>query len=242
MKALILAGGRGKRLDETTEQNHKCLIELRGRSLIEFSLDAASSLEQIEEIIIVVGFRAEDIINRFGIEYKGKKIQYVIQREQKGLVHAIECAVPLLGESDFLLMLGDEIMVNPKQGDMLDFFSNGNLFGVCGIVHEPDKAKISRTYSIMQNEDARIFRLIEKPRNPLNNLKGTGNCVFKNEIISLIERTPINPNRNEKELPDLIQCAIDDGKVVKSFVVCDHYTNINSNKELMEIVNTFPLE
>jgi dTDP-glucose pyrophosphorylase len=44
--------------------------------------------------------------------------------------------------------------------------------------------------------------------------------------------TPIHHQRQEKELPDLIQCAIDDGKLVKSFFVCDKYANINSTDDI----------
>ena len=40
--------------------------------------------------------------------------------------------------------------------------------------------------------------------------------------------------RGEKELPDLIQCCIDDGKIVKAFKVCDDYCNINSKEDLLK--------
>jgi dTDP-glucose pyrophosphorylase len=68
---------------------------------------------------------------------------------------------------------------------------------------------------------------------------GTGNCVFKNEILSYIEHTPINQKRKEKELPDLIQCAIDDGHIIRSFEICDEYANVNSITELKEIKSYF---
>jgi dTDP-glucose pyrophosphorylase len=60
---------------------------------------------------------------------------------------------------------------------------------------------------------------------------GTGNILFRNAIFDYLELTPINPSRGEKELPDLIQCAIDDGEAVKLFQVCDHYINVNSPEE-----------
>jgi dTDP-glucose pyrophosphorylase len=63
---------------------------------------------------------------------------------------------------------------------------------------------------------------------------GTGSCVFKKDILSYLPRTPINPNRGERELPDLIQVAIDEGNRVKSFLVCDKYFNINSEEDLVE--------
>jgi len=89
MKAVILAAGRGKRLKEATEPVNKSMLKFNGRHLIEYSLETAR-LSRVDEIIIVVGYRAEDIVNRFGIKYENIKVRYVIQEEQRGLVNALE--------------------------------------------------------------------------------------------------------------------------------------------------------
>jgi UDP-N-acetylglucosamine diphosphorylase / glucose-1-phosphate thymidylyltransferase / UDP-N-acetylgalactosamine diphosphorylase / glucosamine-1-phosphate N-acetyltransferase / galactosamine-1-phosphate N-acetyltransferase len=57
---------------------------------------------------------------------------------------------------------------------------------------------------------------------------GTGNCVFANAILSYIDMTPVNQVRGEKELPDLIQCAVDDGQPVKMHRVGERYINVNA--------------
>ena len=67
---------------------------------------------------------------------------------------------------------------------------------------------------------------------------GTGDCIFRNQIFQYIEYTPIHYERKEKELPDFIQCAIDDGNPVKSFIICDRYANTNT-KEDIEIAESF---
>jgi len=238
MKALILAGGRGKRLDDVYEDKNKCMIEIKKKPLIEYSLDCAGQTN-ISEIVIVVGYKAEEIINTYGNSYNGKTIKYVIQPEQKGLVHAIECAKDTIGKEDFMLMLGDELMVKPKHSEMIKKYRQEDLFALCGIVNVEDKNLIKKTYAVIQGEDNRIFRLIEKPFNPTNNIMGTGNCIFKNEIFSYIPQTPINQKRGEKELPDLIQCAIDEGHIIKSFIICDQYFNINSKEEIKEAKSYF---
>jgi dTDP-glucose pyrophosphorylase len=207
------------------------MTRIQGRPVIENSLDNAIQ-SGADAIIIVVGYKAEEIINAYGTSYKDKQIQYVIQWEQKGLVHAIDCAKEALEGDDFILLLGDEIMINPRHRELVSNFYNDDVFVLCGILAVDDKDLIKRTYTIIQNEDNQIFRLIEKPKHPLNNLMGTGDCVFKNEIIRYIDVTPIHHERQEKELPDLIQCAIDDGKKVKSFMICDKYTNINSSQDI----------
>jgi dTDP-glucose pyrophosphorylase len=234
MKALILAGGRGKRLGEITNSMNKCMLELGGKPVLEYNIERAFEIDEIEEIVIVVGHRAEDIINRYGIDYKGKRIRYVIQWEQRGLVHAIECGKEAIGNDNFFLLLGDEVLINSRHKEMLKKFKDEDLFGICGVMIQKDKSKISRTYTVLVDDNGRIFRLIEKPKKALNNWQGTGHCIFKNEILSYIERTPIHPERGEKELPDLIQCAVDDGQLVKIFDICDEYRNINSQEDLEE--------
>jgi dTDP-glucose pyrophosphorylase len=231
MKALILAGGRGKRLDELSVRNNKCMTIINRRPAIEYNLDNAVSAG-VDEIVIVVGYRAEDIINYLGNAYKNKRLTYVIQWEQRGLVHAIECSKEALEGEDFMLLLGDEIMVNPRHHEMIQEFNRGEAFALCGIIWVDNKDLIRRTYTLIQDENNRIHRLIEKPRSPLNNYQGTGDCVFKNTLLNYIDITPIHHERNEKELPDLIQCAIDEGRVVKSFNICDKYTNINTKEDI----------
>jgi dTDP-glucose pyrophosphorylase len=238
MKALILAGGRGKRLSEHSEQQNKCMISINGKPTIEYSLQCAVNAK-ISEIIIVVGYKAEEIVNLYGNNYKGKTNKYVIQHDQKGLVHAIECAKAAIGDDDFMLMLGDELMLGPRHREMMDVFEKEKLFGICGVVKVEDVSLINKTYSIIESNDNQIYRLIEKPSKPMNNSMGTGNCIFRNEILSYIGQTPINQKRGEKELPDLIQCAIDNGNIVKSFVICNKYFNINSNEELREANSYF---
>jgi len=234
LKALILAAGRGKRMSPITEFTNKCLLELKGKPVIEYNLDRAADIDDVTEIVIVVGHRAEDIINRYGTNYRGKKIRYVLQKEQGGLVHAIECSKDAIGKDDFFILLGDEVLTNSKHKEMFKKFKDDNLFGICGVTFQEEKNKIGKTYTVIVDDNNRVYRLIEKPKKALNNFQGTGHCIFRNEILSFIERTPIHPERGERELPDLIQCAIDDGELVKIFNVCDLYTNINSEEDLEE--------
>lgn len=232
MKALILAAGRGSRLGEHKDEGNKCMLRMFGKPLVRYSLENAARAG-VEEIVIVVGFRAEAIINDIGIDFEGIKVQYVIQDEPRGLVHAIECAKSTIGRSDFMLFLADEILWNPHHAAMLKKYEEEKLFVVCGVVREPRKEEIRKTYALIEDDrDRRIYRLIEKPRNPPNEVRGTGNCIFRAEIFDYVDLTPINQSRGEKELPDLIQCAIDDGHMAKSFDIGDGYVNINTPEDI----------
>lgn len=233
MKALVLAGGRGRRLEARSAERNKCMLEFAGRPLIEYSLDHCASIAP-DEIVIVVGYLAEQIINHYGNAYRGIRIRYAIQREQKGLVHAIETAAPFLGQSDFMLFLADEILLEPNHAAMLERYRRGDVFGLCGVTFPADPRAVTNTYAVLEDQEGRILRLIEKPRRPLNDCQGTGNILFHHGILDYLARTPINQGRNERELPDLIQCAIDDGHIVRSFVVGGRYININTPAQVVE--------
>ena len=228
MKALILAGGKGSRLKDRTEAVAKPLLKVGDKRLVDFSLQNAFNFGA-EEIIVVVSAFTESVINHYGSAYRGIPITYKIQSEPRGVVHAIECSAGALGNADFMLMLGDEILLNVNHRAMVETFTKENLFAILGVVNVEDPAQISKTYSIRQDSGTgRVWRLIEKPRRPHDNVMGTGNCMFKSEILSYIDVCPINQARGEKELPDLIQCAIDDGHPIKTYPVGAHSINVNT--------------
>lgn len=232
LKALILAGGRGKRLTNLTEKENKCMLEFEGMPLIEYSLENALRIG-VSEIIIVVGHLAERIINTYGNSYKDTRIRYCIQKEQLGLVDAIVTAKEAMNGSDFILLLGDEFFRNGNHAPLLETFSRDEVFAVCGVIKVNNMKHISKTYSILfDKESKRIFRLIEKPRNPINNMMGTGNIIFRNQVFDYVNETPINQKRGEKELPDLVQCAIDDGKQVVYDILAHEYVNVNTPEDI----------
>jgi len=232
IKALILAGGRGSRFNSLTGKTNKCMFKFRGNYLIENSLRNALLLK-VKEIIIVIGYLPEQIIDKFGNNYDGIKIKYVTQSEPKGVVNAIECAQSAIGHSDFILMLGDEFFINPDHLNMYKIFKKNKLFCLCGVIEVDDLSKISKTYSIRINEkNKKILKLSEKPNTPYNNLMGTGNIIFNNAIFDYIDKTPINSLRGEKELPDLVQSAINEGKASYYFKLSSTYINVNTPQDI----------
>lgn len=80
--AIILAAGRGSRMKSLTEDRPKCLVELAGRPLLAWQLDA---LADIDKIMVVVGYRAQDICGDF---------ETVENRDWQAtnMVHSLLCA------------------------------------------------------------------------------------------------------------------------------------------------------
>ncbi len=106
MQAVILAGGEGKRMQPLTFDRPKPLIEVAGKPILEHIIDALP--EEIDEVIIVIGYKGEMIRERLGDSYGGRAIKYVHQWMQAGTAHALSIARPLL-KGPFLFMYGDDI-------------------------------------------------------------------------------------------------------------------------------------
>ena len=108
MIAIILAAGRGTRMGALTESIPKPMLEVCGKNLITWKLEALP--EEITEIVIVVGYMREQIIECFGTSWNNKKIAYVIQENLTGTGGALElCKELLMYEERFLVLMGDDI-------------------------------------------------------------------------------------------------------------------------------------
>ena len=66
MKAIILAAGRGSRMKKLTDEGPKCLVKLRGKTLLDWQLDVFKNAG-ISQIAIVTGYKRQLLANR-GLE------------------------------------------------------------------------------------------------------------------------------------------------------------------------------
>jgi choline kinase len=72
MKAIILAAGRGSRMKNLTDELPKCLVELRGKALLDWQLEALRTAG-ITDIAIVTGYRRELLANRGMVEFHNSR-------------------------------------------------------------------------------------------------------------------------------------------------------------------------
>ncbi len=107
MQAVILAAGKGTRMGGLTATMPKPLLEVAGKTLLEHKLDILP--DDIDEIVIVVGYRADEIKKRYGSSSRNKKITYVTQKNYAGgTADALwQCRAHLTGK--FLVLMGDDI-------------------------------------------------------------------------------------------------------------------------------------
>ena len=106
MQAVILAAGRGTRMDELTTAVPKPMLEVSGKSLLEYKFDALP--DHVEEVVLIVGYLGDVIRQHFGALYGSKRITYVEQERMDGTAGALWHAKSILRDR-FLIMMGDDI-------------------------------------------------------------------------------------------------------------------------------------
>lgn len=106
MQAVILAAGRGTRMGELTESRPKPLLEIHGKSLLEYELEMLP--DEVDEVIIVVGYLGGLIQQKFGGSYGSKRLLYVEQEVLDGTAGALWRAKDILKDR-FIVVMADDI-------------------------------------------------------------------------------------------------------------------------------------
>ncbi len=209
MQAVVLAAGEGTRLRPLTEEKPKALVEVDGKPLVEDVFDNLLSIG-VTELIVVVGYMKERIIERYGDSYDGVPITYAHQREQLGLAHAILQAEPHVDE-EFVLMLGDNVF-RANLGDVINR-QNEQRADAAFLVEEVPWEEASRYGVLDTNEYGEVIEVMEKPDDPPSNLVMTGFYTFTPAIFHACHL--VQPSdRGEYELPDAIDLLIQSGRTI----------------------------
>lgn len=110
MQAIILAAGMGKRLGELTKNNTKCMVEVNGVKLIDRALTYLSHLD-LKRIVIVVGYKAENLVNYIENQYGNLNVEFVENPiyDKTNNIYSLALAKDKFKEDDTLLLESDLI-------------------------------------------------------------------------------------------------------------------------------------
>lgn len=206
-QAVILAAGRGKRILPLSAKLPKSMLTILGRPILEYQIEALARAG-IKNLLIVVGFRRQEIKDYFGDGKKlGVHIEYIVDKDPKGIASSLYWVKKLI-RGPFFCLLGD-ILVDPKvfAKCLLRMFSRGQK-NILLIKNEPAKSAIKLQAEVVISGN-KIVRIIEKPKSPKSNFRTCGIYKFGEEIFRAIEKTPVSELRGEVELTDAIGKLID---------------------------------
>ena len=233
-QGVILAAGKGKRIQPFSSQTPKPLLPVLDRPLIIWQIEAMSKLG-IEEIVIVIGHLGHHIVRALGDGSRyGVRLEYVEQEHVLGIAHAVRQVEPNV-DRPFLLFLGDIYFETGDLGSMLELYDRDGVDAVLAVKIERDEAAIRRNFTVDAGEDGFVHRVIEKPRHVRTNLKGCGLYLFDTTIFDAVRRTPRTALRDEYELTDSIQIFIDQGYGVLAAPIVQSDMNLSSPEDLLDL-------
>ncbi|WP_435333076.1 UTP--glucose-1-phosphate uridylyltransferase AglF [Haloarchaeobius sp. TZWWS8] len=214
MDAVVLAAGEGTRLRPLTENKPKGMVEVAGKPILTHCFEQLVELGA-EKLVVVVGYRKQDIISHYGDEFQGVPITYCHQREQNGLAHALLSTEEHV-DDDFMLMLGDNVfranladVVRRQREDRAD---------AAFLVEEVPYEEASRYGVCVTNDYGEIIDVVEKPEEPPSNLVMTGFYTFSPAIFHACKLVQPS-NRGEYEISEAIDLLIESGRTIDAIAL-----------------------
>jgi glucose-1-phosphate thymidylyltransferase len=214
LKGLILSGGKGTRLRPITHTSAKQLVPVANKPVLFYGIEAMAAAG-IKHVGIIIAPETGDEIktvagdgSQFGIE-----LTYILQDEPLGLAHAVLTAERFLGDSPFVMYLGDNLL----QGGIADLvaaFRSGRPDALILLTPVPDP----ENYGVAELQDGSVVRLVEKPPEPQTDLALVGVYMFTSAVHDAARA--IEPSgRGELEITDAIQHLVNSGLRVDPHIV-----------------------
>ncbi|MBM9618470.1 glucose-1-phosphate thymidylyltransferase [Streptomyces zhihengii] len=229
MKALVLAGGTGTRLRPFSHTMPKQLIPVANKPVLVHILQDLRA-QGLTEVGIVVGGYAEDIAEALGDgRALGLRITYLPQDAPRGLAHGVAVAREFLGDDDFVMYLGDN-MLPQGIGGVLDDFRAHRTPARLAVQPVADP----RAFGVAElDAERRVVRVVEKPARPRSDLALIGVYVFTARIHEAV--AAIGPSaRGELEITDAVQWLIDRGHDVRASRHTGYWRDMGSVDDMLE--------
>ena len=244
MKGLILSGGEGTRLRPITHTSAKQLVPVANKPILFYGLEHMIDAG-IKEFAIVVGSSTGSEIretvgdgSRWGVD-----ITYIPQDQPLGLAHCVLISRDFLGDDDFVMYLGDNMIQQGVAGFVDRFEAERRRVETPTLDGDeaPPAAQIllcpvpdPHRFGVAEvDSSGHVVRLVEKPADPPSNLALAGVYLFTPAIHEAV--ASIAPSgRGEYEITDAIQWLIDHGHRVLHEVLQGWWLDTGKKDPLLE--------
>jgi glucose-1-phosphate thymidylyltransferase len=235
LKGLILSGGKGTRLRPITHTSAKQLVPVANKPVLFYGIEAMAAAGVREIGIIIAPETGEEIRQAVGDgERFGVRIEYIVQDEPLGLAHAVLTAEPFLGDTPFVMYLGDNLL----QGGIADLVAafrehSPDALILLTPVPDPQNYGVAELSDAPAGEVGSVRRLVEKPAQPATDLALVGVYMFTAAIHDAAKA--IEPSaRGELEITDAIQRLVDSGRRVEPHIVRGWWKDTGRLEDMLE--------
>jgi dTDP-glucose pyrophosphorylase len=231
---VILAAGKGTRLQPFSERYPKPILPILGKPLLQHQVECLREIG-VRRVIVVIGHLGFEIVRALGDGRDlGVQIEFVDQGPTLGIAHAVSKLEGLV-DRPFMLFLGDIFFLHDDLSRMLAMLGVDDVRGVLAVKDEPSVEAIRRNFVVLEDGQGFVRRVIEKPRYAPSRLKGCGLYLFDPHVFDAVRRTPRTAMRDEYEITDAIQIFIDDGHRVRAARVIRDDLNLSYPADLLDI-------
>lgn len=222
MIGVVPAAGEGTRLRPLTADRPKGMVEVAGQPLLSHVFETLRA-SGVEELVVVVGYRAGAIVEHFGDTFEGLPITYVHQRDQRGLGHAVLQAEPHV-DGPFVVLNGDNVVAGDLRGAIAAQAGDG-VGAVLGV--ERADRETARETGVVTVEGGQVTDIVEKPAEPPSRLVTTGCYVLPEAIFDALGL--LQPSdRGEYELTDAVGVVLRAGMTVEAVDLDSERVNVNT--------------
>ncbi|GAA3427983.1 glucose-1-phosphate thymidylyltransferase [Streptosporangium sandarakinum] len=229
MKALVLAGGSGTRLRPLSHAIPKQLIPVAGKPVLAHCLENIAAIG-VTDVGLIVGDRGDEMRAQLGDGAAlGLRITYIRQHAPLGLAHCVRLAADFLGDDDFVMYLGDNILADGIAEVAADFAANRPAAQILLV-----KVANPREYGVAElDADGRVTALAEKPAEPRSDLALTGVYFFTPAIHEAVRAIAPSP-RGELEITDAIAWLVARGLRVDASQFHGYWKDTGKIDDLLE--------
>jgi glucose-1-phosphate thymidylyltransferase len=247
LKGLILSGGKGTRLRPITHTSAKQLVPVANKPVLFYGIEAMAEAGIADVGIIIAPETGAEIEAAAGDGSAfGVRITYIVQDEPLGLAHAVLTAEPFLGDSPFVMYLGDNLLQGgitelvaafrehePDSLILLTPVPDPEHYGVAELAADGGSAPGSGATPGTPASPGRVVRLVEKPSQPATDLALVGVYMFTAAIHDAARA--ISPSgRGELEITDAIQHLVDAGLRVEPHIVRGWWKDTGRLEDMLE--------
>ncbi len=229
LKGLILSGGKGTRLQPITHTSAKQLVPVANKPVLFYGIEAmvAAGIKQIG--IIIAPETGDEIREVTGDGSKfGAEITYIPQAEPLGLAHAVLTAEEFIGDSPFVMYLGDNLL---RDGivTLTDSFKANRPDALILLTRVPDPEH----YGVAELADGKVVQLAEKPAEPKTDLALVGVYMFTSTIFDAAKAIEPSP-RGGLVITDAFQYLVGDGPNVEPHLVDGWWKDTGRLEDMLE--------